>query len=163
MFFSGLKATHDPTAISGTAGVRLWEVLGLPGSVAMTAEGGPAWNSTYSCGNKLSAFMSLLSSHQMTCCPGKLTGSLCLRRSCSHCLQAGKGPCHPQALGVTETSLTETIQFHGRMQFSTALPSYSVESAGREGVLPPHPSFGVVVSHENDPSPPYLNAAIRAL
>lgn len=89
---------------------------------------------------KSSAFVPLLGSHPMTCCPGTLTGSLCLRRDCSHCRPAGRGLCHPPALGVTETNLTETIQFHGRMQSSTALPSYSVESAGRGGVLPPtHP------------------------
>lgn len=69
----------------------------------------------------------------------------------------------PAILGVTEMNLTETIQLHGRMKFPTALPSHSVESAGEGGVPPPHPSFGVVASHENDPSPQCLTAAIRAL
>lgn len=46
----------------------------------------------------------------------------------------------PAILGVTEMNLTETIQLHGRMKFPTALPSYSVESAGEGGVPPPtHP------------------------
>lgn len=43
----------------------------------------------------------------------------------------------PAILGVTEMNLTETIQLHGRMKFPTALPSYSVESAGEGGVPPP--------------------------
>lgn len=87
-----------------------------------------------------SAFMPLLRSHEMTRCPGKLTGRLCLRRDGSRCQQAGGGPCHPPALGVTETNLTETIQFHGRMQFSTHCQVILWSQREGEGCsLPTHP------------------------